>query len=344
MASRVPTNQARCKFARAVRMDFFVYRCAIAAQACLDHAVWLRLALVSRIHGRACGPSTGISTTSSCSIATVSLLICVSRLRGRARRPSRHPDPMQLRTLIVDDEPVARHRLKRLLLKDADVTVVAECADGDSAVTAIREHAPDLVFLDVQMPRTNGFDVVRAIGVERMPAIIFVTAFDRFALQAFEAQALDYLVKPFGEERVRKALGRARTFLKGGAEKDLRGRLAGLLNATFNPKANCLLVKERDRTLVLRPHEIDWVEADADYVRLHVGHESHMIRSTLTGMEERLAMEGFVRIHRSRLVNLDRVKELRPLFQGESVVVLKSGARLNARHGSLQELQNRIGT
>jgi len=250
---------------------------------------------------------------------------------------------MQLRTLIVDDEPVARHRLKRLLRKSAEVTVVAECADADSAIAAIREHELDLVFLDVQMPKRNGFDVVRAVGVERMPAIIFVTAFDRFALQAFEAQALDYLLKPFGEERVRKALARARTFLKGGANQELRGQLSSLLNSTANPKANCLLVKDRDRTVILRPHEIDWVEADADYVRLHVGSESHMIRSTLTGMEERLAMEGFVRIHRSRLVNLDRVKELRLLFKGESVVVLKSGGKLTASQDCLKHLQERLG-
>jgi len=248
---------------------------------------------------------------------------------------------MLLRTLIVDDEPVARHRLKRLLRKSAEVIVVAECADADSAIAAIREHELDLVFLDVQMPKTNGFDVVRAVGVEKMPAIIFVTAFDRFALQAFEAQALDYLLKPFGEERVRKALARARTFLKGGHE--FRGQLSGLLNATANQKANCLLVKDRDRTVVLRPHEIDWVEADADYVRLHVGSESHMIRSTLTSMEERLAMEGFVRIHRSRLVNLDRVKELRLLFKGESVVVLKSGGKLTASQDCLKYLQDRLG-
>jgi two-component system LytT family response regulator len=177
-----------------------------------------------------------------------------------------------------------------------------------------------------------------------MPPVIFVTAFDRFALQAFEAQALDYLLKPFGEERVRKALARVRTFLEGSARHDFQQRLTELLAATGNHKANCLLVKDKDRLLVLRPNEVDWVEADGDYVRLHAGPEAYFIRSTMTHMEERLASEGFVRIHRSRLVNLDRIKELRPLFQGESVVVLKSGARLNASHGCLKELQDRLKT
>jgi two-component system LytT family response regulator len=249
---------------------------------------------------------------------------------------------MQLRVLIVDDEPVARHRLKRFLNKTADVTVVAECDDGASATAAIQEHDLDLVFLDVQMPKMSGLDVVRTIGSERMPAVIFVTAFDRFALQAFEAQALDYLLKPFGEERVRKALARARTFLSGSGKRILQDQLTALLSATETHKANCLLVKDKDRVLVLRPHEIDWVEADGDYVRLHVGQEAHFIRSTMTHMEERLASEGFVRIHRSRLVNLDRIKELRPLFQGDSIVVLKSGARLNASHGCLKHLQDRF--
>jgi len=249
---------------------------------------------------------------------------------------------MQLRVLIVDDEPMARHRLKRFLQKAADVTVVAECGDGASAVAAIQAHDLDLVFLDVQMPKMNGFEVVSAIGAERMSAVIFVTAFDRFALQAFEAQALDYLLKPFGEERVRKALARARTFLNGSRREDFQERLTGLLAATGNSKANCLLVREKERVLVLRPGEIDWIEADGDYVRLHVGQHAHFIRSTMSYMEERLAPEGFVRIHRSRLVNLDRIKELRPLFHGESVVILKNGARLNASHGCLKELQDRL--
>jgi two-component system LytT family response regulator len=251
---------------------------------------------------------------------------------------------MKLRVLIVDDETVARHRLKRFLENAADVTVVAECADGTSAVAAIQELDLDLVFLDVQMPRMNGFEVVRAIGAERMPGLIFVTAFDRFALQAFEAQALDYLLKPFGDERVRKALARARTFLEGSERRAFHGRLTALLAAGANDQPHCILVKAKDRVIVLRPGEIDWVEAEGDYVRLHVGQEAHFVRSTMAHLEEKLAPEGFVRIHRSRLVNFQRVKELRPLFQGESVVVLKTGARLTASQSCLKHLQARFGS
>src|SRR5262245_5327741 len=184
---------------------------------------------------------------------------------------------MPLRVLVVDDEPVARQRLRRLLRKIGDVTVVAESGDGVSAVAAIRAHELDLVFLDVQMPAMSGLDVVRTIGAERMPAIVFVTAFDRFALEAFEAEAIDYLLKPFGEERVRKALARVRTFLAGDARHDWHQRLHGLLHTATHREPNCILVKDRDRVVILRPREIDWVEADADYVRLHVGAESHIL-------------------------------------------------------------------
>jgi two-component system LytT family response regulator len=250
---------------------------------------------------------------------------------------------MPLRVLIADDEPLARQRLKRLLRKVGEVTVVAECADGDAAVAALREHEIDLVFLDVQMPKLNGFEVVRTIGAEQMPAVIFVTAFDRFALQAFEAQALDYLLKPFGEERVRQALKRARAFLDGEARRDFQEQLAGLLKAsTATPQTSCLLVKGTERLIVLQPGEIDWIEADGDYVQLHVGSESHLHRCTLTEMEQRLKADGFVRIHRSRLVNLSRVKEFRPLFRGESVVVLRNGTQLNASQTCFKQLQDRL--
>lgn len=250
---------------------------------------------------------------------------------------------MRLRALIVDDEPVARHRLKRLLNKHPDVAVIAECEDGQGAVTAIQKNELDVVFLDVQMPAMSGFDVVRAVGPERMPSVIFVTAFDAFALQAFEAQALDYLLKPFGEERVARALNRARTFLEGDSRQRFRKQLSALLSTSpASSSARCLMVKDKGRMLILRPNEIDWVEADGDYVRLHVGQEGYFIRTTITNMEERLAPTGFVRIHRSRLVNIDRIKEIHPFFQGESVVVLKTGLRLGASQGGLKQLQDRF--
>ena len=250
---------------------------------------------------------------------------------------------MNLRVLIVDDEPLARQRLRRLLLAEADIEVLAECDDGRAAMLAIEEHRPDLIFLDVQMPEMSGFDVLAALGPERMPAVIFVTAYDRFALQAFESQALDYLLKPFGEERVRKALERARKFLAGDAQRSLQDQMARLLRATADARgAPCVLVRQRGRVLVLRPNEIDWIEAYGDYVRLHVRHEVHLNRATLTDMERRLGSHGFVRIHRSRLVNWDRVKEFALDGERESVVVLKDGARLNASQTCLKDLQQRL--
>jgi two-component system LytT family response regulator len=249
---------------------------------------------------------------------------------------------MKLRVLIVDDEPVARHRLRRFLEQEPNLEVVAECGDGATALEAIQTHPLDVVFLDVQMPNMNGLDVVRTIGPERMPVLVFVTAFDRFAVQAFEAQALDYLLKPFGEDRVRIAVARARGFLQGSERRAYQRRLSGWVAGAGNHESYRILVKQKDRLVVVKPGEIDWVEAEGDYVRLHAGPETHFVRSTLAQMEDKLAPEGFVRIHRSRLVNFDRIKEIRPVFQGESVVVLKSGIRLNASQGCLKQLQERF--
>ena len=250
---------------------------------------------------------------------------------------------MTLSTLIVDDEPMARRRLQRLLRSEPDVRLLPACADGRSAIAAIEERRPDLVFLDVQMPEINGFEVLAAVGVKHMPAVIFVTAHDKFALQAFEAQALDYLLKPFGAERVHTALARARTFLAG-AQRGREKQLAGLLRQTAEVRESpCVLVKKRDRVVVLRPDEIDLVEALGDYVRLHVGLESHLLRATLTEMERTLEAAGFMRIHRSRLVNWSRVKEFVADRERDPVVVLKNGARLVASHSCLKELEKRLG-
>lgn len=251
---------------------------------------------------------------------------------------------MKLSVLIIDDEPVARQRLRRLLRAETDIDVLAECGDGRAAVLAIEKHRPDLIFLDVQMPEMSGFDVLAAlVPPTRMPAVIFVTAYDRFALQAFEAQAVDYLLKPFGEDRVRKALERVRKFLAGDTQRALQDQIAGLLRATEATRAApCVLVRQRGRVLVLRPNEIDWIEAYGDYVRLHVRDEVHLIRATLADMEQRLGSHGFVRIHRSRLVNWDRVREFALEGERESVVVLKDGARLNASHTCMKDLQQRL--
>jgi two-component system, LytTR family, response regulator len=250
---------------------------------------------------------------------------------------------MSYRTLIVDDEPMARKRLKRFLGAVSDLNIVGECGDGRSALAGIREQKPDLVFLDVQMPEMSGFDVLRALSAGSLPVIVFVTAYDEFALRAFEAQALDYVLKPFREERIQQAVARARVHLQGRDSATFRRSLNELLETVSAARnSDRLLVKSEGRILFVKPAEIDWIEAVGDYVKLHVAAEAHMLRATMGEMEKRLGVTGFARIHRSRLVNLDRVKELRPMFQGESVVLLKNGTRLNASRGCLKDLQARL--
>jgi two-component system, LytTR family, response regulator len=249
---------------------------------------------------------------------------------------------MTLRVLIVDDEPLARQRLQRILRGEDGVELLAPCADGRAAVAAVLEQRPDLLFLDVQMPGMSGFEVLAAVGARRMPAVIFVTAHDRFALQAFEAEALDYLLKPFGAERVHKALARARSFLAGGARRELEQQYAGLLRATAAQDSPCILVKKRERVLVLRPEEIDFVEAWGDYVRLRVSTDTHVLRATLTEMERKLGAQGFVRIHRSRLVNWQRVREFVADREHDPVVVLRNGTKLEASPAYLKDLQRRL--
>jgi two-component system LytT family response regulator len=248
---------------------------------------------------------------------------------------------MKLRTITVDDERVARRRLVRLLARAGDIELVAECADGPAAVDAVRRHVPDVLFLDVQMPGMNGFEVLGALKGIRMPVVIFVTAYDEFALRAFEARALDYLLKPFGEARVEQALERVRACIRGDAMRgEHAARLAELLAATRRATPqDCLLVKRDDRVLVLQPAEIHWIESDGDYVRIHTGGDTHFTRMKLAEIERRLAPDGFIRIHRCRIVNLAHVKEFRPLSRGPSVVVMKNGTRLDASYAYLKEVQ-----
>ena len=250
---------------------------------------------------------------------------------------------MTLRVLIVDDEPLARQRLQRLLRAERDLDLLPPCADGRAAVAAVLERQPDLLFLDVQMPGMNGFEVLEAVGTKRMPVVIFVTAHDRFALQAFDAQALDYLLKPFGAERVQQALARARDLLAGGTRRRLEQQYGGLLRATPEAReAPCILVKKRERVIVLRPAEIDFVEAYGDYVRLKVGQDTHLLRATLADMQRRLEPQGFARIHRSRLVNLERVREFIADRDHDPIVLLRNGTRLDASPAHLKDLQRRL--
>jgi len=250
---------------------------------------------------------------------------------------------MSLRIVIVDDEPLARERVRTFLAEEPDVDVVAECADGADAVNQIEKLRPDVLFLDVQMPRLNGFEVLEALDAEALPMVIFTTAHDDHAIRAFEVSAVDYLLKPFKQPRFRKALERARTQLgtaKGGkSDPQLSTLLAHWRQgAGGGPR---VLVKSPDRILFLKPDEIDHIEACGNYVVLHAGKEKHIVRETMTAMEARLGSAGFMRINRSVILNLSRIKELQPMAAGEYVVILKTGVKLNMTC-SLRDLQARM--
>jgi two-component system, LytTR family, response regulator len=250
----------------------------------------------------------------------------------------------KIRTLIVDDEPLARERLAGLLANEQDIEIVAQCRDGEEAVTAIVDHEPDLVFLDVQMPQMNGFEVIEAVGGERMPLVIFVTAYDQHALRAFQVRALDYLLKPFDRERFNEALERARRQVEREETGDLGRRLLALVKdlRRDQPRAERLVVKSGGRLFFLRTDEIDWVEAAGNYVRLHVGTTSHLLRETMNAIEGRLDPEKFFRIHRSRIVNMERIQELQPWLNGEYAVLLRTGTRLTLSRGYREKLQDRL--
>jgi two-component system LytT family response regulator len=234
---------------------------------------------------------------------------------------------MKIRAAIVDDEPLARERLRTLLRAEGDVSVVAECAEGRAAVRAIETHRPDVVFLDVQMPEMDGFAVLQALSPRRVPNVVFVTAYDKYALQAFDVHAVDYLLKPFDRDRFRRALARVRAAVEAGEPPTPR-LLALLERLRREGRLDRLVVKSRGRIVFLRADEIDWIEAAGNYVRVHAGKEAHLMRETLGTLEERLDHGRFVRIHRSTIVNLDSVKELVPSFHGDYVVRLRDGTEL----------------
>ncbi len=243
---------------------------------------------------------------------------------------------MTLRTLIVDDEPLARERVRMMLAAHPDVTIVGECGDGRQAIEAIRDLRPDVVFLDVQMPGLDGFEVLRALDEEPLPYVIFVTAYDRYAIQAFDVHALDYVLKPFSPDRFAQALERARGARgRTGERLTDHARLRELvasITAEQREKQR-IVVKSSGRVFFVKVDDIDWIEAEGNYVRLHVGSQSHLLRETMKGMEAVLDQSQFIRIHRSTIVNADRIRELQPLFHGEYAVLLQDGTRLVASRG-----------
>ncbi len=253
---------------------------------------------------------------------------------------------MKIKTLIVDDEPLARDRVKRFLRDEHDINVIGECGNGKEAVSAIKEKKPDLVFLDIQMPEKNGFEVVKALDEKDMPSVIFVTAYDQYALQAFDVHALDYLLKPFNRERMHKAVSHARDQIETKRVGNLDERLASLIADLKSGKKYLerLVVKSVGRVFFLKVDEIDWIEAAGNYVKLHTGREAHMIRETMNGIEAKLDPDKFLRIHRSTVVNIDRIKELHPMFSGDYAVILRNGIELalsrNYRERLLELFEN----
>ena len=234
---------------------------------------------------------------------------------------------MSIRVLIVDDEAVARRRIRRLLAGESDIAIVGECGDGASALRTIANDRPDLVFLDVQMPELDGFAVVRAAVPLGLPGVVFVTAYDRYALRAFDVHAIDYLLKPFSRERFSLALGRARDRLE---HRVANGQMAALLeHLRKTPRHPArVAVRTADRLVVVGWRDVDWIEAADNYVKLHVGEKTHILRETLASIEKQLDPTRFARIHRSAIVQLDRIAELHPTSHGDVDIVLRNGTRL----------------
>jgi two-component system LytT family response regulator len=273
-----------------------------------------------------------------------------------------------IRTLIVDDEPLAREGIRLLLEGDPDIEIVAECGSGSQAVALIEEQGPDLLFLDVEMPELNGFEVLQETGADRVPFVIFITAHDEFAIRAFEVHALDYLLKPFEDARFYEALERVKTEVRHNHDTAFAKRVSAMLadrpearvptetdgpdpphsSTTVHvgprvPYLDRLVVKRGGRVFFIDVGDIDWIEAADYYVRVHVGPESYLLRMTMKSLEESLDPSRFVRVHRSSIVSLDFVRELQPYFRGEYVVVLDDGTRLRLSRGRRRRIEQALG-
>jgi len=237
---------------------------------------------------------------------------------------------LKIRALIVDDEPLGRERIRTLLREDAEVDVVGEAGNGHEAAIEIERLRPDLLFLDVQMPEMDGFAVLDAIADKHMPVIIFVTAYDRYAVQAFEVHALDYLLKAFDRERFESAVSRAKEEVRRSKEGIFNERLVTLLEDLESRKERStrLVIKSSGRIFFLPVKEFDWVEAADNYIRIHAGGKEHLMRETLQSLEGRLDPERFLRVHRSAIVNIDRIRELQPMFHGDYALRLCDGTEL----------------
>lgn len=250
-----------------------------------------------------------------------------------------------LRVLVVDDEPLAREKIRGMVADDLDVRIVGECANGAEAIEAIQELQPDLLLLDVQMPEVGGFAVLDALKDQKLPPVIFITAYDHYAVRAFEVHALDYLLKPFDRERFLNAVERAKQKIRRERTNGLDARLIELLEQMHDPPRYCerLVVKSGGRVFFLSTDEIDWIEAEGNYVSIHTSSKSHLLRETLTSLESQLDPHEFIRVHRSAIVNINRIKELQPWSHGEFHILLHDGTQLTLSRNYREKLQAALG-
>lgn len=251
----------------------------------------------------------------------------------------------RIRTLIVDDEILARQKIRDFLLRDPQIEVVGECSNGPDAVTAIRQSLPELLMLDIQMPQMDGFSVLEAVSGNTLPHVIFVSAYDQYALRAFEFYALDYLLKPFDWDRFKQTLQRAKDQVFKERNSQFNQGLQALLEQLKErPKyLDRVVIKSTGRVSLVKADDIDWIEAEGNYARLHVAKESHLLRETLSALESQLDPKAFLRIHRSTIVSLNRIKELKSCFHGEFQVILKDGTRLLLSRTYREKLEKAIG-
>jgi two-component system, LytTR family, response regulator len=247
----------------------------------------------------------------------------------------------KIRALIVDDEPLAREGIRMRLKQEPDVEVIGACKNGREAVAAILRDLPDLVFLDIQMPRLDGFGVIEAVGVRQMPYVIFVTAYDEHALRAFDVSALDYLLKPIDGGRFSESLERVRSRIRGENLEAVSERLKKMMASLSVERSHLerLSIKSAGRITFIGVDEVDWIEAADNYVQVHSGRESHLLHATMNSLESRLDPNKFLRIHRSIIVNISRIKELHPMFHGGYRVILKDGAQLTSGRRYRENLQ-----